>query len=83
MLLARKSDELAAEKREVSQEIWCPGADLNHRHGDFQSPALAAPNGNFFGGLLHDAGAFNRRSSHNFGASVSIPPPAAPNAAGR
>ena len=21
-------------------ERWCPGADLNHRHGDFQSPAL-------------------------------------------
>ena len=20
--------------------LWCPGADLNHRHGDFQSPAL-------------------------------------------
>jgi hypothetical protein len=23
-----------------NDKIWCPGADLNHRHGDFQSPAL-------------------------------------------
>jgi hypothetical protein len=22
------------------RETWCPGADLNHRHADFQSTAL-------------------------------------------
>ena len=24
----------------VIPETWCPGADLNHRHADFQSAAL-------------------------------------------
>ena len=22
------------------KKVWCPGAESNHRHGDFQSPAL-------------------------------------------
>ena len=30
-----------AKKSQSKQEVkWCPGADLNHRHEDFQSTAL-------------------------------------------
>ena len=39
-----KSKKAIVLKSFVSMEIfwfpWCPGADLNHRHEDFQSTAL-------------------------------------------
>lgn len=32
--------EVPTVKLETESEEWCPGADLNHRHADFQSAAL-------------------------------------------
>ena len=32
--------EVQTVKLETESEEWCPGADLNHRHADFQSAAL-------------------------------------------
>ena len=49
--LEARSDDTEARKK------WCPGADLNHRHADFQSAALplSYPGGSL-GKRRHNAG---------------------------
>ena len=37
---ARRNKRTCFNVLKNQQKEWCPGADLNHRHGDFQSPAL-------------------------------------------
>jgi hypothetical protein len=31
---------VASKIKRGNKKEWCPGAESNHRHGDFQSPAL-------------------------------------------
>src|SRR5882762_3790883 len=35
-----RSLAMMAKMARVTLRNWCPGAESNHRHGDFQSPAL-------------------------------------------
>ena len=41
--LSIKGEEAECDQRlksDIGNEMWCPGADSNHRHEDFQSSAL-------------------------------------------
>ena len=39
-LIVSQSDRLWRRMRRSEASKWCPGAELNHRHSDFQSLAL-------------------------------------------